>query len=70
MDPERLLYGDLRGEFDLTDRYEALERKLRGVQEALELILGVARDRRILVLELTIGMLILFELLLAIFGRP
>jgi len=64
------IYGDLREEFDLADRYRALEQELLGVQEALELILGVARDRRLLVLELAIGLLILFELLLALFGRP
>jgi uncharacterized Rmd1/YagE family protein len=60
------IYGDLREEFDLTDRYEALEQKLRSVQEALELVLGVARDRRLLILELAVVLLILFELLFAL----
>ena len=41
------IYADLRGEFDLADRYGALEMKLRSVQEALELVLDVARDRRL-----------------------
>jgi uncharacterized Rmd1/YagE family protein len=60
------IYEDLRGEFDLADRYQALESKLRGVQEALELVLDVARDRRLVLLELTIVFLIVVELLLSL----
>jgi uncharacterized Rmd1/YagE family protein len=63
------IYGDLRDEFDLTDRYEALESKLTSIQEALELVLGVARDRRLILLELAVVLLILFELLVAVTGR-
>jgi uncharacterized Rmd1/YagE family protein len=58
------IYADLRGEFDLTDRYQALESKLRSVQEALELVLDVARDRRLVLLEVAIVVLIVTELLL------
>ncbi len=69
-DPEMdRIYGDLKEEFDLTDRYQALEQKVRSVQEALELVLGVARDRRLIFLELAIGLLILLELVLALAGR-
>jgi hypothetical protein len=46
-----LIYEDLRDEFDLGDRFSALELKLRGVQEALELVLDVSRDRRLVLLE-------------------
>jgi uncharacterized Rmd1/YagE family protein len=60
------IYEDLRGEFDLGDRYQALESKLRGVQEALELVLDVARDRRLVLLELAIVFLIVVELLLSL----
>jgi uncharacterized Rmd1/YagE family protein len=56
------IYDDLRAEFDLGDRYEALEYKLRSAQEALELLVGVARDRRLFLLEFAIGILILLEL--------
>lgn len=56
------IYDDLRAEFDLGDRYEALEFKLRSTQEALELLLGVVRDRRLFWLEFAIGILILLEL--------
>ena len=57
------LYADLRSQFDLTDRYEAMESKLRSVQEALQLVLDVARDRRMFLLEVAIVLLILVELL-------
>jgi uncharacterized Rmd1/YagE family protein len=57
------IYNDLRAEFDLTDRYAALESKLRSIQEALELLVGVARDRQLLLLEITVVVLILLELI-------
>jgi len=60
------IYGELRAEFDLVDRYQALEQKLRGVQDALELVLDVARDKRITLLELIIVALILMELVLSV----
>jgi uncharacterized Rmd1/YagE family protein len=60
------IYDELRAEFDLVDRYQSLEQKLRSVQEALELVLDVARDRRLVLLEVAIVLLIVFELLLSI----
>ncbi|MFL5425517.1 MAG: hypothetical protein ACJ783_10795, partial [Myxococcales bacterium] len=60
------IYDDLRSEFDLTDRYQALESKLRGVPESLELVLDVARDRRMWILEVSIALLILVELVLSV----
>jgi uncharacterized Rmd1/YagE family protein len=69
-DPELdRIYDDLRAEFDLVDRYQALEAKLRGVQESLELVLDVARDRRMYLLEVSIALLILVELVLSIWRR-
>jgi required for meiotic nuclear division protein 1 len=56
------IYDDLRAEFDLADRYAAMESKLRSIQEALELVLDVARDRRLLLLEVAVVVLILAEL--------
>jgi uncharacterized Rmd1/YagE family protein len=66
------IYGDLRGEFDLRDRYTALELKLRSIQESLELLLDVARDRRLVMLEFAVVVLILLELVFMIlpFIRP
>lgn len=63
------IYEELRAEFDLTDRYQSLELKLRSIQEALELVLDVARDRRLVLLELAIVLLIVFEIVLALSGR-
>jgi uncharacterized Rmd1/YagE family protein len=61
------IYDDLRAEFDLGDRYAALERKLQSIQEALVLVLDVARDRRMLVLEAAIVVLIMLEIVLGFF---
>ncbi len=58
------IYDDLRAEFDLGDRFSALESKLRAVQDALELLLGVARDRRLVLLEAAIVALICLEVVL------
>lgn len=60
------IYDELRAEFDLSDRYSALELKLRSVQEALELLLDVARDRRLVLLEGAIVVLIVVEIVLAL----
>jgi uncharacterized Rmd1/YagE family protein len=60
------IYDDLRAEFDLGDRFTALELKLRSVQESLELLLDVARDRRLVLLEMAIVILIVVELLVSL----
>lgn len=60
------IYAQLRAEFDLTDRYAALESKLRSVQEALQLVLDVARDRRLVLLEASIVALIVLEIVLGL----
>ena len=57
---------ELRAEFDLVDRYQALELKLRSVQEALELVLDVARDRRLVLLEGAVVLLIVLEVVLSV----
>jgi required for meiotic nuclear division protein 1 len=59
------IYQKLRAEFDLVDRYQSLELKLRSVQDALEVITDVARDRRLLLLEAAIVVLIVFEIVLS-----
>ena len=60
------IYDELRAEFDLLDRFHALEAKLKGVQEALELVLDVARDRRLFIIEASIVLLIVFEIVLSL----
>src|SRR6266704_739790 len=59
------IYHELQAEFDLSDRYQALELKLRSVQEALELVLDMARDYRLVLLEATIVLLIVIEIVLS-----
>ncbi len=59
------IYQKLRAEFDLVDRYQSLELKLRSVQDTLEVITDVARDRRLFLLEAAIVLLIVFEIILS-----
>src|SRR5262245_197358 len=63
------IYSELRVHFDLTDRYTSVEQSLRSVQEALELVLDVARDRRLFLLEASVVLLIVLEIVLS-FVRP
>jgi len=63
------IYDELRSEFDLVDRYQSMEMKLRSVQESLELILDVARDRRLVSLELVVVLLIGFEIIMGFIRR-
>ena len=63
------IYHKLRAEFDLVDRYHSLELKLRSVQDTLEVITDVARDRRLLLLEATVVLLILLEIVLSLLRR-
>ena len=60
------IYNDLRDEFDLADRYRALEAKMGSIQQSLELLLDVARDRRIVLLEIVVVLLILLEVVVGV----
>ena len=60
------IYEELRAEFDLGDRYQAMEMKLRSIQESLELVLDAARDRRLVLLEASIVLLIVVEIVLSL----
>jgi len=64
------IYQELRAEFDLADRYLSLEHKLRSVQEALELVLDMSRDYRLLLLEISIVLLIVAEIVLSLLRHP
>ena len=59
------IYQKLRAEFALVDRYQALEHKLHSVQDTLQVITDVARDRRLLLLEAAIVVLIVLEIVLS-----
>lgn len=63
------IYEQLRAEFDLVDRHQALELKLRSVQEALGLVTDVARDKRLVWLEMSIVLLIVLEIVLSLVGH-
>ncbi|HVZ73857.1 MAG TPA: RMD1 family protein [Polyangia bacterium] len=63
------IYVQLRAEFDLSDRHQALELKLRSVQDALELVTDVARDKRLVWLETSVVFLIVLEIVLRFFGH-
>jgi uncharacterized Rmd1/YagE family protein len=60
------IYQKLRVEFDLVDRYQSLELKLKSVQDTLEVITDVARDRRLFLLEAAVVLLILLEIVLSL----
>lgn len=60
------IYEELRAEFDLVDRYTALELKLRSVQDSLSLLADVARDRRLVLLEASVIVLIGLEIVLSL----
>jgi uncharacterized Rmd1/YagE family protein len=63
------IYEELRAEFDLVDRHSALELKLRSVQDALELVTDIARDKRLVWLEVSIVLLIVLEIALRFVGH-
>jgi len=56
------IYNQMQEEFELRNRYQSVQHKLGSIQNALELIVEVGRDRRLVILELTIASLILFEI--------
>ena len=60
------LYGDLRAMFDLAERFQALEYKLKLIQETLEVLLDVVRDRRLYWLEASIVILIVIDIVITL----
>lgn len=61
------LYGDLRAVFDLPERFRALEYKIQMIQDALELLGDIARDRRLFAAEIAIILLITLEAVMSIY---
>lgn len=68
-EPLDRLYRDLRTMLEIEDRFRALEYKLRAIQETLELFLDLSQTRRMLFLEATVVILILFEIGLTLLGK-
>lgn len=58
------LYNDMRNYFDLPERFQTLDYKLRLVQDSLELLVDTIRDQRLYWLEFAIVILIAVEIVL------
>lgn len=63
------LYGDLKRMFEIETRYKVLEYKLRLIQESVEIIVDLSKSRRETYLELTIIVLIAFEIFWTVLGK-
>lgn len=59
-------HQELKGMMEIDTRYRALEYKIKIIQESLELMVDLSKSRRETLLELTIILLIAFEILLSI----
>ena len=59
------VYDDLRAVFDLKERSQALVAKLDHIRDSAELLLGIARDSRLFLVEFAIVALIVVELVLS-----
>lgn len=59
-------HQELKGMMEIDTRYRALDYKIKIIQESLELMVDLSKSRRETVLELTIILLIAFEIVLSI----
>jgi uncharacterized Rmd1/YagE family protein len=60
-------YRGLRATLEIDERFRSLEYKLRTVQETLELLVDLSQSRRLYLLEVTIVLLIAFEVVMGIY---
>jgi required for meiotic nuclear division protein 1 len=60
------LYRALRGLFEIEERYLALDHELRIVQDNLELMVDLARQRRLIQLEIAVAVFVGAELLVLV----
>lgn len=60
------LYNALRAELEIDDRFRALESKLRMIQENLVLLVDLTQHRSTWRLEMTVVVLIMFEVLISL----
>jgi len=61
------LFADLEDNYELRERYLAIERKLELVSRTAETLFGLLQNRRSLRVEWYIVFLILFEILLTLY---
>ena len=60
------LYRGLRQSFEIEERYRALDHELRIVQDNLELMVDMARQRRLIQLEVAVAVFVAAELLVLV----
>jgi uncharacterized Rmd1/YagE family protein len=63
-EPLDRLYRDLRSTFEIEERYRALDHEIRIVQDNLELMVDMVRQRRYTLLEATVTVFVVVETLL------
>ena len=61
------VYGGLRTQFEIADRFRALDLKLRMIQDNFELFVDLTQERRNYVLELTVAALVAVEVVLFVY---
>ncbi len=61
------IYMGLRTQFEISDRFRALDLKLRMIQDNFELFVDLTQERRNYVLELTVAALVGVEVLLFVY---
>jgi len=62
------LHRDLKSMFEIGTRYRGLEYKIKIIQESINVIVDLSKSKRETILEVTIILLIAFELIISIFN--
>lgn len=61
------IYGGLRTQFEIADRFRALDLKLRMIQESFSLFVDLTQERRNYALEMTVAILVGLEVVLFVY---
>jgi len=61
------IYRGLRGQFEIADRFRALDLKLRMIQDNFEIFVEITQERRNYRLELTVAILVALEVVLFVY---
>jgi uncharacterized Rmd1/YagE family protein len=61
------IYGGLRMQYEIADRFRALDHKLRMIQDNFELFVDLTQERRSYRLELAVAILVAVEVVLFVF---
>ncbi|MFO0547719.1 MAG: RMD1 family protein [Polyangiaceae bacterium] len=68
-EPLDRMYRAMRATLELEERFQALDYKLRSIQDTLELLLDLRQTSRMLFLETTVVLLIVLEVVLALLKK-